>query len=196
MISIILAADCMQIMSIMSQNAGKSQLFVRPLHQQSPNILLAGSQIDTLFALVLTLALLRAAKHAFHISKAACASAAVHCGTYSLVSAPELPSCSAINSAAQQSRMYTHNQLSRTDASVAFTGAAQLGQHGTMPLQVKTENPGIAFTDVAKVLGDKWKSVSAEDKKPYEEQAAEDKKRYEEQMAAYKASKAEAAVSD
>lgn len=62
--------------------------------------------------------------------------------------------------------------------------------------KVKSENPGIAFTDVAKVLGDKWKSVSAEDKKPYEEQAAEDKKRYEEQMAAYKASKAEAADSD
>ena len=90
----------------------------------------------------------------------------------------------------------TNNQLIQTHASVAFTTVAQQCQHEMLPLQVKSENPGIAFTDVAKVLGDKWKAVSAEDKKPYEEQAAEDKKRYEEQMAAYKANKAEAADSD
>ena len=63
-------------------------------------------------------------------------------------------------------------------------------------LQVKQENPGIAFTEIAKVLGEKWKSVTAEEKKEFEEQAAKDKARYEEQMAAYKASKVEAADSD
>lgn len=63
-------------------------------------------------------------------------------------------------------------------------------------LQVKQENPGIAFTEVAKVLGEKWKNVTADEKKQCEEQAAQDKTRYEQQMAAYKATKAEAADSD
>ncbi len=63
-------------------------------------------------------------------------------------------------------------------------------------LQVKQENPGIAFTEIAKVLGEKWKNVSADDRKEFEEQAAKDKSRYEEQMAAYKANKTEAAESD
>lgn len=62
--------------------------------------------------------------------------------------------------------------------------------------KVKQENPGIAFTEVAKVLGEKWKNVTADEKKQCEEQAAQDKTRYEQQMAAYKATKAEAADSD
>lgn len=62
--------------------------------------------------------------------------------------------------------------------------------------KVKQENPGIAFTEIAKVLGEKWRNVSADDKKEFEEQAAKDKSRYEEQMAAYKANKTEAADSD
>lgn len=53
--------------------------------------------------------------------------------------------------------------------------------------KVKEENPGIAFTDVAKVLGQKWKELSAEEKAPYEEQAANDKKRYESAKAEYDA---------
>ena len=52
---------------------------------------------------------------------------------------------------------------------------------------VKADNPGIAFGDVGKILGQRWKELSAEDKVPYEAQAAEDKQRYEEQMRAYKA---------
>ena len=46
------------------------------------------------------------------------------------------------------------------------------------------------------MLGEKWKNVTADEKKECEEQAAKDKIRYEEAMTAYKATKAEAADSD
>eukprot|EP00898_Chlorokybus_atmophyticus_P005311 jgi/Chlat1/5781/Chrsp387S00877 len=52
--------------------------------------------------------------------------------------------------------------------------------------KVKAERPGISFGEVGKVLGERWKSLSAEEKKPYEQQAAADKSRYGEQMKAYK----------
>lgn len=38
---------------------------------------------------------------------------------------------------------------------------------------------------VGKVLGDKWKALSAKDRKPYEDKATEDKKRYETEKLAY-----------
>lgn len=40
---------------------------------------------------------------------------------------------------------------------------------------VKADNPGIAFGEVGKVLGQRWKELSEADKKPYEEKAAKDK---------------------
>ncbi|XP_050134174.1 uncharacterized protein LOC126610219 isoform X3 [Malus sylvestris] len=40
---------------------------------------------------------------------------------------------------------------------------------------VKRENPGIAFTDVGRVLGEKWRKMSAEEKEPYEAKARQDK---------------------
>lgn len=58
--------------------------------------------------------------------------------------------------------------------------------------QIKAENPGIAFGEVGKALGQKWKEADAEAKAPFEEQAAKDKERYREEMAAYKAKLAEA----
>lgn len=39
--------------------------------------------------------------------------------------------------------------------------------------------------EVGKVLGQKWKALSAEDKKPYEDRAAEEKKKYEKAKAQY-----------
>ncbi|KAL3141436.1 hypothetical protein ABBQ32_005004 [Trebouxia sp. C0010 RCD-2024] len=60
--------------------------------------------------------------------------------------------------------------------------------------KVKSENPGIAFTDVARVLGEKWKNIDPGEKAEFEEQAAKDKLRYQQQMADYKAKKAEAAA--
>jgi HMG (high mobility group) box len=44
---------------------------------------------------------------------------------------------------------------------------------------------GIAFGEVGKILGAKWKELPEEDRKPYEEQAAKDKERYEKEKAAY-----------
>ncbi|KAK7208222.1 nucleosome binding protein [Myxozyma melibiosi] len=53
---------------------------------------------------------------------------------------------------------------------------------------VRSENPGIAFGQVGKLLGERWKALTAKDKVPYEARAAQDKKRYEEEKAAYLAS--------
>ncbi|XP_024182651.1 FACT complex subunit SSRP1 isoform X2 [Rosa chinensis] len=50
---------------------------------------------------------------------------------------------------------------------------------------VKKDNPGIAFTDVGRVLGDKWKKMSAEEKEPYEAKARQDKLRYKDEISGY-----------
>lgn len=50
---------------------------------------------------------------------------------------------------------------------------------------VRAENPGIAFGQVGKLLGEKWKALTADEKTPYEKKAEEDKKRYERQKVEY-----------
>lgn len=50
---------------------------------------------------------------------------------------------------------------------------------------VRAENPGITFGEVGRMLGDKWKALSDEDKEPYNSKAAVDKKRYEKEKAEY-----------
>lgn len=50
---------------------------------------------------------------------------------------------------------------------------------------VRAENPGISFGQVGRLLGEKWKALSADDKIPYENKAASDKKRYEKEKAEY-----------
>ncbi|KAH9309548.1 hypothetical protein KI387_037459 [Taxus chinensis] len=44
--------------------------------------------------------------------------------------------------------------------------------------QVKSENPNIAFKDMGAILGAKWKALSAEEKKPYEEKYEVEKEAY------------------
>lgn len=51
---------------------------------------------------------------------------------------------------------------------------------------VKKSNPGISFTDVGKVLGERWNKMTAEEKAPYEAKARADKKRYTDQISDYK----------
>ncbi|KAF2308599.1 hypothetical protein GH714_011191 [Hevea brasiliensis] len=51
---------------------------------------------------------------------------------------------------------------------------------------VKRNNPGIAFGEVGKVLGDRWKQLSAEEKEPYEAKARADKKRYNDEVSGYR----------
>lgn len=50
---------------------------------------------------------------------------------------------------------------------------------------VRAENPGISFGQVGKMLGEKWKELSSDDKAPYEKKADDDKKRYEKEKAEY-----------
>ncbi|GJP36872.1 hypothetical protein CLOM_g21338 [Closterium sp. NIES-68] len=52
--------------------------------------------------------------------------------------------------------------------------------------QIKKDNPGIAFGDIGKLIGEKWKKMSAEEKAPYEDKAKVDKVRYADQMRSYK----------
>jgi len=55
--------------------------------------------------------------------------------------------------------------------------------------RVKSENPDASFGDVGRLLGAKWKEMSAAEKKPYEDKAAADKQRSAKENAAYTASK-------
>lgn len=51
---------------------------------------------------------------------------------------------------------------------------------------IRQENPEASFGQIGKLLGQKWNSLSAEEKAPYEDKAGVDKKRYEEEMAVWK----------
>lgn len=53
---------------------------------------------------------------------------------------------------------------------------------------VRTENPGISFGQVGKILGERWKALNDKQRAPYEAKAAADKKRYEDEKQAYNVS--------
>lgn len=50
---------------------------------------------------------------------------------------------------------------------------------------VRANNPGISFGQIGKLLGEKWKSMDAEERAPHEAKAEADKKRYELEKAEY-----------
>ncbi|CEP13358.1 hypothetical protein [Parasitella parasitica] len=50
--------------------------------------------------------------------------------------------------------------------------------------KVKEDNPEASFGTIGKLLGEKWKGLSDQEKKPYLEKAEADKKRYEKEKAA------------
>ncbi len=56
---------------------------------------------------------------------------------------------------------------------------------------VRAENPGITFGQVGRILGEKWKALSEDEKAPYEAKAEADKKRYESEKELYIATKAQ-----
>jgi structure-specific recognition protein 1 len=62
--------------------------------------------------------------------------------------------------------------------------------------QVVADNPGIAFGDVGKKLGEAWKALPVEERAPFEAQAAADKERFKAADKAYKASKASEPAAD
>ncbi|GAA5809739.1 hypothetical protein MFLAVUS_003152 [Mucor flavus] len=49
---------------------------------------------------------------------------------------------------------------------------------------VKEESPDATFGQIGKLLGEKWKAMTDEQKKPYAAKAEADKKRYESEKAA------------
>ena len=61
--------------------------------------------------------------------------------------------------------------------------------------KVVEENPGIAFGEVGKKLGAMWKSLTEDEKGPFQKKAAEDKKRYEKEVSEDK-DKPKAAAAD
>ncbi|KAJ1724191.1 Non-histone chromosomal protein 6 [Coemansia erecta] len=50
---------------------------------------------------------------------------------------------------------------------------------------VKEKNPDASFGNIGKLLGDMWKKMSEDEKKPFNKQAEADKKRYEAEKASY-----------
>ncbi|XP_051118009.1 FACT complex subunit SSRP1-like isoform X2 [Andrographis paniculata] len=54
---------------------------------------------------------------------------------------------------------------------------------------MKKSNPGISFTELGKVLGERWNKMTGEEKSPYEAKARADKKRYSEEISEYNNSK-------
>ncbi|KAI7883605.1 HMG box protein [Lichtheimia hyalospora FSU 10163] len=50
--------------------------------------------------------------------------------------------------------------------------------------KVKEENPDASFGTLGKILGEKWKAMTDEEKAPYTAKAEQDKKRYEAEKAA------------
>ena len=55
--------------------------------------------------------------------------------------------------------------------------------------KLKDENPDLKFTEIGHALGERWRALSAEDKKKYEEKANDDKKRHSDELAVYNANK-------
>ncbi|XP_070540817.1 high mobility group protein 20A-like [Ptychodera flava] len=56
--------------------------------------------------------------------------------------------------------------------------------------KIKEENPEMAFTDVTKLLGSQWSSMTADEKQKYVEEAENDKKRYIDELKAYQQTEA------
>ncbi|EIW68534.1 hypothetical protein TREMEDRAFT_32029 [Tremella mesenterica DSM 1558] len=51
--------------------------------------------------------------------------------------------------------------------------------------KIKNDHPDVSFGETGKLLGEKWKAMSAAEKKPFEDLAAKDKLRAEKDKKAY-----------
>jgi structure-specific recognition protein 1 len=51
---------------------------------------------------------------------------------------------------------------------------------------MKSSNPDLVTTEIAKKLGEMWQKMSAEEKQPYIQKSQADKKRYEKETAVYR----------
>ncbi|KAL9182192.1 hypothetical protein ACHAXT_012844 [Thalassiosira profunda] len=57
--------------------------------------------------------------------------------------------------------------------------------------EIVRKHPHLKFTDVGRVMGERWRALSADEKRKYEDLANADKKRFDAEMEAYNASKPE-----
>lgn len=55
--------------------------------------------------------------------------------------------------------------------------------------EVVEANPGAKLVDIARLLGERWKGMTAEEKAPWEALAREDKERYARELAEYNSRK-------
>lgn len=55
--------------------------------------------------------------------------------------------------------------------------------------KIVQENPSLSFTDIGRIIGEKWRALSAEDKKVYEKKSEADKERYKLEMEEYSKTK-------
>ena len=51
--------------------------------------------------------------------------------------------------------------------------------------KINAQHPDMKFADIAKMLGEQWKSMSPETRRIYDEMAEKDKLRYQQEIAAY-----------
>jgi hypothetical protein len=56
--------------------------------------------------------------------------------------------------------------------------------------KILSEYPGIKFVELGKVLGERWRALTPEEKKRFEDQAQEDKVRFQMEMQQYQANQA------
>ncbi|CAF4775883.1 unnamed protein product, partial [Rotaria sp. Silwood1] len=55
--------------------------------------------------------------------------------------------------------------------------------------KIKKENPSLSVSDIAKVIGERWRAISDDKKRHYEERARQEKERYDREIAQYKQDK-------
>jgi len=68
------------------------------------------------------------------------------------------------------------------------TSAFMLYSSAMRPI-IKKDKPDVKFGEMGKLIGEKWREVSSEEKKKYDAEVNKDKERYNKEMVAYKAKK-------
>jgi hypothetical protein len=52
--------------------------------------------------------------------------------------------------------------------------------------KIKKDNPSLSVADIAKLIGERWRSIGDDKKRQYEERARQEKERYDREVAEYK----------
>lgn len=52
--------------------------------------------------------------------------------------------------------------------------------------KIKKDNPSLSVADIAKVIGERWRSIGDDKKRQYEERARQEKERYDREITEYK----------